>query len=116
MSDVLETKDLAREQAGTALAFAIGAAIGVGIAAIWVPRRRSTRLPAVLGRRYRRVRKAGAAAFDELRDAAREVAGDFREELGASLEAAREEFGEIARKQLAQTRQALSREVSKVRR
>ena len=103
------TNGESHEQAGVALAFAIGAAIGVGLAAIWVPKRRN-RLPAALGRRYQRVRKASAAALDELRDAAREISGDFREELGTTLEAAREELVDIARKQLDQTREIVKRE------
>lgn len=107
---------LGRDQASLALAFTIGAAIGVGLAAIWVPERRRSRLPAAVGKRYRHMRKAGGAALDDLRSTAREVAGDFREELGATLEAAREEFMDIARKQIRQTRQALQREQRRPRR
>ena len=61
-------------------------------------------------KRYRRVRRAGSAALEEIREASRELSGEFREELSATLEAAREEFGDMARQQLDQLRKALRRE------
>lgn len=82
------------------LAFAVGTLVGMGIASIWVPKRQKGRLPGVVRRRYRRVRKAGGSTLDELRNASRELTGEFREEVGATLEAAREELGDIARQQL----------------
>lgn len=87
------------------LAFAIGAALGVGLAAVWLPERR--RAPAG---RLGRVRRASSAALDELRAAAREVAADFREELGATLEAGREQIVDMTHKQLDQARRAMRRE------
>ena len=98
------------EPAELAMAFAIGAALGAGLAAICVPERRRSGLPKTVRRRYSRVRKTSYAAVDELRAAAREVAGDFREEIGATLEAGREELRETVRKQLIQKRRALRRE------
>ena len=104
-----------RDQASLVLALAIGAALGVGIAAIWIPERRRRRLPAILGRRYRRVRKASAAALEDFRRAAREASADFRADLGATLEAAREELAELGRRQLQHTRKTLQREHRKPR-
>lgn len=104
-----------REPVERLLVFAIGALVGAGFAAIWIPERRRSRLPARMGKRYRRVCKAGGTAIDEIRKAGREIANDFREELGASLEAAREEFLDMARRQLEQTRRTLQREYKKVR-
>jgi uncharacterized membrane protein YccC len=99
-----------REPAQYFLAFVIGAFVGAGLAGIWIPERRRRRLPEVARRRYRRVRRAGAAALDEIREAGREIAGEFRDELGASLEAAREEFGDMARQQLKHVRGTLRRD------
>jgi uncharacterized membrane protein YccC len=97
------------------LAFTIGALIGIGLAVTWVPERRRRRLPARVGHGYRRLREVGATALDDLRRSSREAASEFREELGASLEAAREELGEIARQQLEQARKAMRRERRKPR-
>jgi hypothetical protein len=106
------------EPAQLLISFGIGALVGIGLAATWVPerrRRRRRRLPAAVGKRYRRVRRAGGAALDEIQRAGHETVADFREELGASLEAAREEFGDMARGQLDQLLKALRREHRKVR-
>jgi hypothetical protein len=92
------------------LAFTVGALVGAGLAAIWIPERPRRRLPAIASRRYRRVRRASVTALDEIREAGREIAGELREELAATLEAAREEFGHMARGQLEQARRALRRE------
>jgi predicted acylesterase/phospholipase RssA len=92
------------------LALTIGALVGAGLAATWVPERPRRRLPAIAAKRYRRVRRAGSAALEEIRGAGRELSGEFREELGATLEAAREEFRDMARQQLEQVRKALRRE------
>lgn len=92
------------------LAFAIGALVGAGLAATWIPERPRRRLPAIAAKRYRRVRRAGSAALAEVREATRELSGEFREELGAALDAAREEFRDMARQQLEQVRKALRRE------
>jgi hypothetical protein len=105
-----------REPAHYMLAFAIGALVGIGFAAIWIPEQRRRRLPALIGDRYRRVRDAGASALDEIRSAGGEAIGEFRQELGSSLEAAREEMAEMARKQLKQARGTLRREYRKLRR
>lgn len=92
------------------LALAIGALVGAGLAATWIPERQRRRLPAVAAKRYRRVRRAGSAALEEIREAGRELSGEFREELGATLEAAREEFRDMVRQQLEHARKALRRE------
>ena len=63
------TEEAQREPAEFLVAFAIGALVGVGLAAIWVPEPRRSRLPTVLGKRYRRARKAGATALEEVREA-----------------------------------------------
>ncbi|MGD2215408.1 MAG: hypothetical protein PVJ64_01575 [Gemmatimonadales bacterium] len=99
-----------RESTQYLLALTIGALVGAGLAATWIPERPRRRLPAIAAKRYRRVRRAGSATLDEIRAAGRELSGEFREELGASLEAAREEFGDMARQQLEQLRNALRRE------
>ena len=98
------------------LAFAIGTLVGMGVANIWIPDRRRSRLPGIVRRRYRRVRKAGSGTLNELRDARREVAHEFREELGATLEAARSELAEIARQQVEGLVQAVRREQKGARR
>lgn len=98
------------------LAFTIGALVGIGIAATWIPEKQRRRLPAVLRDRYRKVRDASASALEDMRDSGREVAGEFREELGSSLEAAREELSDMAGQQLKQMRAALRREARKLRR
>lgn len=92
------------------LALGIGALVGAGLAATWIPERPRRRLPAIAAKRYRRVRRAGSAALEEIREAGRELSGEFREELGATLEAAREELGDMARQQLEQAWKALRRE------
>ena len=94
------------------LALGIGALVGAGIAATWLPtrRRRRRRLPGVLARPYSRVREAGGAAIDDIRSAGRGLVADFRDELSANLEAARDDFGDIARQQIVQLRKALQRE------
>ena len=102
------------EPAHFLLAFVIGALVGTGLAAIWVPERRRRRLPAALGQRHRRVRQAGTTALGEIRKGGRRIVGEFREELGASLEAAREEFKEMTRQHLDQAQRALRREQRKL--
>ncbi len=91
-------------------ALTIGALVGAGLAATWIPERQRRRLPAIAAKRYRRVRRAGSAALEEIREASRELSGEFREELGATLEAAREEFRDMVHQQLEQVRKALRRE------
>ncbi len=110
------TEEAQREPAKFLVAFAIGALVGVGLAAIWVPEPRRSRLPTVLGKRYRRARKAGATALEEVREASRELAKELREELATHLEAGREELLDLARGQIEQTRKALRREYGKLRR
>jgi uncharacterized membrane protein YccC len=109
-------EDLVSETEGRSahlLAFAVGALVGIAIASIWIPEPRN-RLPRVVRRRYQRVREAGGAALDELREASREITGEFREELGTTLEAAREELSDMARQQLENVRDALGRERKRV--
>jgi hypothetical protein len=84
------------------VAFGIGAALGFAVAALSVPERRRSRLPELLDRQYRRVRRASGAALGEIRTTGRRLARDLREEMGASLEAAREQLGEMTRDQLRQ--------------
>ncbi|MGD2152988.1 MAG: hypothetical protein PVG79_06935 [Gemmatimonadales bacterium] len=98
------------EPAKYLLALTIGALVGAGLAATWIPERPRHKLPAIAAKRYRRVRRAGSVALEEIREAGRELSGEFREELGAALEAAREEFGDMARQQLEQLSKALRRE------
>lgn len=98
------------EPAKYVLALTIGALVGAGLAATWIPERRRRGLPEIATRRYRRVRRASSAALEEVREAARELNREFQEELGAILEAAREEFGDMARQQLEQVRKTLRRE------
>ena len=98
------------------LAFAIGALVGIGIATTWIPEKQRRRLPALVRDRYRKLRDASASALDDVRDSGRELVGEFREELGSSLEAAREELGDMAGQQLKQVRAALRREARKLRR
>ncbi len=98
------------------LAFVIGALVGVGLAATWIPERRRRRMTTGLGEGYRRLRNASAAALADLRQASAAASRDFRDELRASLEAARDELGEMAHHQLAGTRKALRREYKKLRR
>jgi len=98
------------------MAFAIGALVGIGLAATWIPERRRKRLTTGIGEGYRRLRRASAAALDDVRRTSAEVASDFREELRASLDVARGEFGDMARKQLDHARETLKRERKKLRR
>ncbi len=98
------------------LAFAIGALVGIGIAATWIPEKTRRRLPALLRDRYRRLQQASAATLGEWRDSGRDLTSEFREELGSSLEAAREELRDMAGQQLKQMRTALRREARKLRR
>ncbi len=96
------------------LAFIIGTLVGVGLGVTWVPERRRRRL-AGIGERYQRLREMGSGALGEIRRASRDLAGDFREELSASVEAAREEFADMTRQQLKQARKALERERKRLR-
>ncbi len=96
------------------LAFMIGTLVGVGLGVTWVPERRRRRL-AGIGERYQRLREMGSDALGEIRRASRDLAGDFREELSASVEAAREEFADMTRQQLKQARKALERERKRLR-
>ncbi len=98
------------------LAFAIGGLVGAGLAATWIPEKRRHRLTTGIARRYRQLREAGGAALDDMRRASRDVASDFREEMAASLEAAREEFSDMASQQLGQLRKSVRREYKKLRR
>lgn len=99
-----------REPAHYLLAFAIGTLVGMGVANVWIPQRHRSRLPGIVRRRSRRIRKVGSAALGELRDAGRELTSEFREELGTTLEAAREELADMARQQLEGLRDTLGRE------
>jgi hypothetical protein len=63
----------------------------------------------MLARPRRRARRSGSA-IDEIRSGARELVADFQEEIGANLEAARAEFGEMARQQVGHLRKAFQRE------
>ncbi len=92
------------------LAFVIGALVGIGLGVTWIPERRRRRLTASVGERYQRLRDASGAALGDMRRAGRDMVGDFREELGSSLEAAREEFADMTRQQVRQVRKALERE------
>ena len=105
-----EPRDLAR----LLLAFGVGALVGIGVVTTWLPERKHRRRPPPgIGRSYHRARDAGAAALGELRSTGRALAADFREELGAGLEAAREEFSDMARQQLDHLRKALRQERKK---
>lgn len=100
---------------GLALAFAIGAVVGVGIAVTWIPERSRRRVGPTIVKGYQRARRAGADALDEARRRSRDLAAEFREELASNLEAAREEFSDIARKQVTSAKKALKREYSRLR-
>ncbi len=106
--------DVANRSATFLLAFIIGTLVGVGLGVTWVPERRRQRL-AGIGERYQRLRAMGRGALGDLGRAGRDLAGDFREELSASLEAAREEFADMTRQQLKQARKALERERKRLR-
>ena len=96
------------------VAFAIGTFVGVGLAATWVPERSRRALPP-LARGYRRARDAGAKVLAEARRRGSDMAVEFREELAANLEAAREEIGDMTREQLAKAHEILQREYGKHR-
>ncbi|MGD8867159.1 MAG: hypothetical protein PVI01_06005 [Gemmatimonadales bacterium] len=81
------------------LAFAIGALVGVGLAATWIPEKNRARIRAGIGEGYQRMRRAS-----------RRLTSDFREELASGLEAAREEFRDMTRQQIRQMRKTLQRE------
>jgi len=81
------------------LAFTIGALVGIGLAATWIPEKNRARIRAGIGEGYERMRRAS-----------RRLAGDFRNELAASLEAAREEFRDMTRQQVRQMRKRLDQE------
>lgn len=98
------------------LAFGIGACVGAGLAAIWIPEPPRRRPGRALEQRYHRARRAGASALAESRRRGAELAAEFREDLAAHLEAAREELVDIARKQIKTTRKRLQREYNKRRR
>lgn len=102
--------EIPHERAGLLAAFTIGAAVGVALALIWVPERRQQRLPPGLHRRYRRVRGAGSDALKGIRQTARRTTEELREELAATLEAAREQLTEMARDQIEKARETLERE------
>ncbi len=95
------------------LAFGIGALLGVGLAAIWIPEQPRRRPGLALARRYHSARRAGTSALAETTKRGAELAAEFREDLAAHLEAAREELVDIARKQIKTTRRALQRDYTK---
>lgn len=98
-----------------ALAFGIGTIVGLGVAMTWLPRRRRRRsLPRYLARRYGRARKSSRATLGELRDSGRELITDFRHELAANVEAAREGLSEMAREQLHGLRKSMRHERRKI--
>lgn len=101
--------------AGLALAFAIGALVGVGIALTWIPEPSRRRVGPTIVKGYQRARRAGAETLEEARRRGGELAAEFREELAANIEAAREEFSDMARKQVKSAKKALKREYSKLR-
>lgn len=81
------------------LAFAIGALVGLGLAATWVPEKNRARIRAGIGEGYQRMRRAS-----------HRLTSDFREELASGLEAAREELRDMTRQQIRQMRKTLQRE------
>ncbi len=97
------------------LAFGIGALVGIGVAVTWLPERRRRRgLPRYLTQRYQRAREASGAALSDLRGAGRELISDFRDELAANVEAAREQLAETTRDQLEGLRKPVRRERRKL--
>jgi hypothetical protein len=92
-------KEESSHRNGYLLAFVIGALVGLGLAATWIPEKRRKRLQAGVGEGYRRVRNTG-----------RRLVSDFREEIATSLEAAREELGDMTRQQVNNVRKAVERE------
>ena len=104
---------LVGQPAGLLLAFTIGALVGVGLAVTWIPRRPKSRPQPRVVRGYHRAREAGSSALREGRRLGAELTSEFREELAANIEAAREELVDVARKQVKKTRRALQREYSK---
>jgi hypothetical protein len=125
MEDPLEAADshpeegheweASRLRAALLASFAIGAAVGLGLALVWVPERRHGRLPPAVGRRYERARRLGAETLDEIRRAAGRATGQIREELAVDLEAARGELADIARDQVERFRKKLERQYRRVR-
>ena len=111
----LDDEETRRQAAGLALAFAIGALVGVGLAVTWIPGLKRRPAPAIV-RGYRRAREASGAALSEARQWGSDLAAEFREELAANIEAAREEFVDMARKQLGSARKTLEKEYGKFRR
>ena len=101
---------LDRERLAQVAAFGIGAAVGIALALIWVPEPRRRRVPRSLARGYDRARDAGTSAIREVRRVARESAADLKEELAATLEAAREELMEMTGEQLEKAREYVERE------
>jgi len=81
------------------LAFAIGALVGVGLAATWIPEKNRARIRAGIGEGYERMRRAS-----------RRLTADFREELASGIEAAREELKDMTRQQIKQMRRTVQRE------
>jgi len=96
--------------AGLLLAFTIGALVGVGLAVTWIPKRLKSPQQPRLVRGYHRAREAGSSALREGRRLGTELTAEFREELAANIEAAREELVDMARKQVKKARKALQRE------
>jgi hypothetical protein len=97
------------------LAFGIGTLVGIGVALTWLPERRRRRsLPRFLARSYRGARRSSGAALGDLRESGRELVSDFRHELAANVEAAREGFADMAREQLAGLRTSMRRERRKI--
>lgn len=103
-----------QEPVHLALAFIIGTLIGAGIAATWVPERRRSRVPDFVQKPYKRAREASSAAIEDFRRTSRDLAGDFRDELAANIEAARQEFKDLAEQQVGQVRKTLRRERKKL--
>jgi signal transduction histidine kinase len=99
-----------RERLARIAAFGIGAAVGIALALIWVPEPRRRRGPQTLARGYDRARDAGGSAIREVRRVARESAAELKEDLAATLEAAREELTEMTGEQLEKAREYLERE------
>ena len=97
------------------LAFAIGTLVGIGLAATWIPEKRRKRVQAKIGQGYRQIRDSGASALREARTSGERLLGEFREELGGNVEAAREELRDIAHDYLDGFRKALQRERNRLR-
>lgn len=104
-----EDDELSRLRAALLASFAIGAAVGFGLALVWVPERRRGRFPPALVKQYERARKAGSDVVEEIRRAAGEATDQLRDELAIDLEAAREELVGIARDQMERLRKQLGK-------